>query len=335
MRGSIKNQTKTLSLNIFQKGMSKELQRETGKLANMGDKKGTINTYREVWNEFGNYVKNEHRVRDLQKINKEYVFKYLNMKLETGISNRRMQIISAAMGKLELALKIEAEKSDKLNIEQYKQYNWEKERKSIIVQARKDGIITTKKNYTRAYTDVWKMNENIKKYEHKLASKIQIESGTRLQTVTRGIRETIRINPIKMGYNNINIKEITLGVYPQLCGIVKDTFTKEMVGQILTLEKGGKPGIVNVKLDTYEELENYINKNKVFRINENSYRNELKKAAKISRQEYQGTHGQRWNFARNRMESLQRNGMGFEAAQQQVSWEMKHFRATTTEHYQQ
>lgn len=329
MRGSIKFQTKMLANNIYQKGLSKEIQRETGLIAN--DR--TLNTYREVWNEFGNYAKNELGIKDLQKLNQEHVSKYLKMKLETGISNKRAQIISSALGKMETALKIVGEKFDNANPEQY---NWKENRINLLKEARKDGLISIRTNYTRAYTNPVKLNESIKKYEHKLASKVQLQGGARLEPLQKGLRENIYINPKKMGYNKLGyIEEVAPGTYKQFQGIHVDKFTGESFGKILTVEKGGKPGLVSVNIDTYYEIKEYIAQNGVLRINPHAYRNDLKQAAKASGQDYNGTHGQRWSYAQNRMESLQKNGMGYEAAKQQVSWEMKHFRSEITEHYLQ
>jgi len=327
MRGSINNQVKTLSIKIYQKGMSKELQRETGKIAN--DR--TVQTYAEVWKEFGNYMKNELNVKDFQKINSEHIQSYLNMKFDGNISEKRAQIISSALGKLETALKIVADKFGNADPEQY---NWRKERINIVKNARKDGLIKVQKDYTRAYKDPKALNENITRLEHKLASKIQLEGGARLEPMVKGIRETIRVNPKKMEFNKLgHLKQITPGTYNQLQGLTKDKFTGKTVGQILTVEKGGKPGLVSVSEDTYNQIVEYINKNKVLKVNPDLYRNDLKAAAKASGQKYEATHGQRWNFAQNRIEALQNNGMKYEAAKQLVSWEMKHFRREITEHY--
>ena len=44
-------------------------------------------------------------------------------------------------------------------------------------------------------------------------------------------------------------------------------------------------------------------------------------------------HGFRWTFAQNRVREYQNNGYTYEQALQGVSWEMKHYRASITEHY--
>ena len=60
----------------------------------------------------------------------------------------------------------------------------------------------------------------------------------------------------------------------------------------------------------------------------------LKEAAQTTNQEYQGSHGLRWNFARERFYKIQLiGGLTYDQALQQVSWEMKHERASITEHY--
>ena len=66
----------------------------------------------------------------------------------------------------------------------------------------------------------------------------------------------------------------------------------------------------------------------------NDYREALKKAALESSQDYTGSHGLRWNFARDRMEELsEKTDMTYEEKLQEISWEMGHERADITVHY--
>ena len=48
---------------------------------------------------------------------------------------------------------------------------------------------------------------------------------------------------------------------------------------------------------------------------------------------HHGSHGFRWTFAQNRVREYQNHGYTYEQALQGVSWEMKHYRASITEHY--
>jgi hypothetical protein len=60
-----------------------------------------------------------------------------------------------------------------------------------------------------------------------------------------------------------------------------------------------------------------------------------KEAAEHSQQAYQGSHGLRWNYAQNRTVELLKYGFSFTHAEQIVGWEMKHERASITQHYLQ
>jgi hypothetical protein len=47
----------------------------------------------------------------------------------------------------------------------------------------------------------------------------------------------------------------------------------------------------------------------------------------------EGSHGLRWNFAKRRIMEYAKAGYTYEQSLQAVSWEMKHNRASITEHY--
>ena len=98
-------------------------------------------------------------------------------------------------------------------------------------------------------------------------------------------------------------------------------------------EKGGKQGEVLVSLKTYAELENYLSLNSKFKINRQDYYNDIKQAAFASKEIAEGSHGLRWNFAKRRMFEYGKAGYSYEDCLQQVSYEMKHNRASITQHY--
>jgi hypothetical protein len=84
----------------------------------------------------------------------------------------------------------------------------------------------------------------------------------------------------------------------------------------------------------YKKLEDYLNENTKFKIIYQDYLNDLKQSSKLSNQKYHSSHGLRWTFAQNRVRDYQQKAnYSYYEAIQKVSWEMKHFRASITEHY--
>lgn len=76
MRGSMHYQTGELVKVLFSPGMSKSEQKSTGFIANAK----TLETYREVWNELGIYVKEHFVLKDLQELNEKHIVHYMYFK---------------------------------------------------------------------------------------------------------------------------------------------------------------------------------------------------------------------------------------------------------------
>ena len=144
----------------------------------------------------------------------------------------------------------------------------------------------------------------------------------------------MNVNVIFNGSVSNITKDEQKDVVEQLKGIKIDSVINEEVGIIETKEKGGKVGDVLVPLDIYKKLENYLIENDKFKIIYQHYLNDLKQASKLSNQKYHSSHGLRWTFAQNRVRDYQQKAnYSYYEAIQKVSWEMKHFRASITEHY--
>ena len=150
--------------------------------------------------------------------------------------------------------------------------------------------------------------ENLKDPLHKIAAKIQYEGGARIEGVAL-------------------IKK------DQMMGIKVDSITNKEVGIVLTKEKGGKSGEVLVSIDTYTNLNSYILEYDKFKINRQKYYNDIKQAAISLNENPEASHGLRWNFAKRRMFEYGKAGYSYEECLQQVSYEMKHNRASITNHY--
>ena len=107
------------------------------------------------------------------------------------------------------------------------------------------------------------------------------------------------------------------------------------MGVIETKEKGGKVGDVFISIKTYETLQNFFlqNDTSYFKISYQEYIDDIKTTCQKLNIPHHGSHGFRWTFAQNRVREYQNHGYTYEQALQGVSWEMKHYRASITEHY--
>ena len=341
MRGSIHYQTGELAKVLFSPGMTKSEQKSTGFIANAE----TLKTYREVWNELGIYVKENFALKDLQKLNEKHIAHYMYFKAYQRISEQRLELISSGLGKLETALrKLNAKyflESSRDGAIKDREYDFSV-RHEILDEARKNLLVaetSDESTFCRAYTDPQALIDAITDPIFKLAAKIQYESGARLEGIER-IDHSLSIKTQKLHDNRlsdsidyIRIDELR-GKVDQLQGIEYDSLEAMQKGRIFDIEKGGKPGLLLVHVDTYQQLKAHLLKNDVFCIDANKYRTALKEAAQQTNQGYQGSHGFRWNFARERFTKIQViGGLSYDQALQQVSWEMKHERASITEHY--
>ncbi|AHJ12847.1 MULTISPECIES: hypothetical protein [Sulfurospirillum] len=341
MRSKIEYQTGLLSEVIFHPGLSKALQKQTGELANTR----TIQTYREIWNQLGNYVKDNYGIKDLQKLTPEYIMGFMMKKVFQGVSEQYLETISCAIGKLEHALTMLHEKF----IEEQQRYATNTHyvydfsiRQTILNDARKHKLVietSADPNFSRIYENPKALINAIEDPLYKLAAKIQYESGARLEGVLR-IDEYMRVQTHKLKDNTLSDTieyarvDDTYSSVPQLQGYEYDTYEAMQKGRIFDVEKGGKPGNLSVKVETYQELKAYLIQHSKFIINKNKYRLALKKAANQTGQKYDATHGLRWNYAQERFFKIQViGGLSYVQALQEVSWAMKHERANISEHY--
>jgi integrase len=104
---------------------------------------------------------------------------------------------------------------------------------------------------------------------------------------------------------------------------------------VIVQGKGGKIREIELNEKVYSELKTIVEKsdNQKLVFNANSYRNELKSAAQATGQDYNGSHGLRWNFAQNLFKELQESGKTYEQSLFIVSHALGHNRADITEHY--
>lgn len=303
MRGSVYYQTGLLAKAIFVEG-AKKIDRidpnhqHYQKIASYR----TLSTYREVWNNLLNYLKEHWAVKNAEEITSAMVADYMLYKIEYYPSKQYLEKISSALGKLEIALKHYA----------FSQYG---AARGYDFSIRQDILDTTRNldlvadNYhNRAYKDPELLIESLKDPLHRLAARIQYEGGARIEGVS-----FIKPN--------------------QLHGIRHDSITRTDKGIIFTKEKGGKEGDVLIGVNTYIELEEHLIDNKTFKLDRQRYSHEIRSTCERIGLNPEGSHGLRWNFAKRRLFEYAKAGFTYEQSLQTVSWEMKHNRASITEHY--
>ena len=303
MRGSVYYQSSQLVKQIFQAGVKKEDKiNPDHEHYQMVASYKTMESYRAIWNNFFNYLLEHWKLKDFEKIEPHHIQAYMDYKVEYYPSKQYLEKISAALGKLEIALKKFAKNIHNVD----REYDFSI-RQTILDEAR-DLKYVSNNYHNRAYNNPLFLIENLKDPLHKIAAKIQYEGGARIEGVAL-------------------IKK------DQMMGIKVDSITNKEVGIVLTKEKGGKSGEVLVSIDTYTNLKSYILEYDKFKINRQKYYNDIKQAAIASNETPEASHGLRWNFAKRRMFEYGKAGYSYEECLQQVSYEMKHNRASITQHY--
>lgn len=303
MRGSVYYQTGQLAKAIFVEGAKKyEKVDPAHPYYQCVSSYTTMKTYRDVWNNLGNYLKEHWKLKDFEKINEEHIDAYISYKIEYYPSKQYLEKITSALGKLEVALI----RLTKNLYGESKHYDFSI-RHNKLHYARVQKLLANG-YHNRTYNDPKLIIKNLSDPMHQIAAQIQLFGGARSEGVT--LIKTDQLNGIKV-----------------------DPITDELVGILTTKEKGGKEGDVMVDLDTYEWLEDFFIQNDKFRIKYQEYANDIRQACLSLGLTPHGSHGFRWTFSQNRVRIYQDHGYTYEQALQGVSWEMKHFRASITEHY--
>ena len=303
MRGSVYYQTAQLTQAIFIDGIKKEVRiDETSPYFGCIASFRTMDTYRGVWNNLGHYLREYWNVRDFEVIEPKHIEAYLDYKIEYYPTKQYLEKLTAAIGKLEVALKRYSMK----RYERVSDHDFSI-RQKVLNSARKLKLVAD--NYhNRTYEDPEQLIRALSKPEHQIAAQIQLDGGARSEGVT--LIKAIQLRG--EGYDEIMDKEI---------------------GIIETKEKGGKVGNVHLSLETYHLLVQHIREHGQFRIKYRQYIDDLRAAAYKIGVAPEGSHGLRWNFAHRRLIAYQKSGRTYDEALQFVSYEMKHYRASITEHY--
>ncbi len=303
MRGSVYFQTAILAKYIFCEGAKKTQKTDVkSKHYQKVSSYKTMEAYRNIWNNFFNYLKEHWGLKNCELIEGHHVEAYMEYKLEYYPSVQYMQKISAAIGKLEIALKYFTESI----YGKSKIYDFSV-RQDVMNRSR-DLDLVANNYHNRTYDKPLMLIANLQDQKHRLAAMIQFEGGARIEGVAFIKKE-------------------------QLLGYTIDKITNIKKGIVFTKEKGGKEGNVLVSLATYEQLHQYLKDFGSFRIKRQKYYEDIKQACFKTGEFPEGSHGFRWNFAKNRMFEYAQAGFGYQESLLGVSAEMKHNRANITEHY--
>jgi integrase len=303
LRGSVYYQSSQLAKQIFEAHAKKEdrINPNHEHYEKVASYK-TMESYRSIWNNFFNYLKEHWGIKNFEKIEAQHIQAYMDYKIEYYPSKQYLEKISAALGKLEIALKLFSK-----NIHnEIREYDFSI-RQTLLDEAR-DLKYVANNYHNRAYNNPELLISNLKNPLHKLAASIQYEGGARIEGVALIKSE-------------------------QLLGTKLDIITSTQKGIIFTKEKGGKEGEVLVSLETYNELENYLSLHSKFKIKRQAYYEDIKQSALLSNETPEASHGLRWNFAKRRMLEYAKAGYSYQDSLLNVSNEMKHNRASITEHY--
>jgi len=238
------------------------------------------------------FAKEQFGIKDAARLNSEIANAYLTNKIENGISKASFNKYAASITKFETAI----------NAFQ-KQHNLP-QISLDTTQARQIAATTIEKQEvkSRAYENPQALINDIKDNTFKIIATAQLQGGFRISEL-----------------NHLSIANF------------KDNNT------IAVLQgKGGKDRDVEITESTYKALLELASKpnttNGKFAFNMNEYRQALKEAAERSGQEYQGTHGLRWNYAQIKYIEYS-SRYGETKAMEIVSNLLGHTRASITQHY--
>ena len=305
MRGSVYYQATFLLKLVFLAGTKKEERVDTSheNYQKVSSYK-TMEAYRSVWENFFNYLKEHWQIKDCEKIEPIHIQAYMDYKIEYYPSKQYLEKISASFGKLEVALNTFSR--------QYRdsQNTYDFSIRKQILKSAKDLKNVANNYHNRAYKNPGLIIENLQEYNHQIAARIELEGGARLEGCAL-------------------IKE------DQLHGYKLDEITNLERGVVFTKEKGGKQGEVLIHKDTYNQILTIISKNGKFKINKQKYFQDIQQSCYKTNETPEGTHGFRWSFAQRRVMEYVQADYTYEVALKTVSSEMKHNRASITEHYLQ
>ena len=266
----------------------------------------TAHDYKAIACQAFKFARSEHDVKSITLLRGEHIQSFLESKISNNAINlTSYRTYAAALQKFEQALNRYAEQGHTGEVYAFSE--------SIKNTQEDAGAILKTGGESRAYSHPRALIEKIEMADFRLAATIQYEGGNRVREVG-------------------HIREHQLGGIETL----RDRGEVGRIDLTRGNTKGGKERSVYVSKETYSALKARIeaDKNKEFRVvDQDRYRDVLKKAATDSGQKYNGSHGLRWNYAQESMDRYQKRGASYEQALSSVSKDMGHVRPDITEHY--
>jgi hypothetical protein len=115
------------------------------------------------------------------------------------------------------------------------------------------------------------------------------------------------------------------------------TYIKEsqLKDGVLTVQgKGGYTREIELRPELANRIESQLKANEgKIEVPYTTYREDLVKASEKTNQDYQGTHGLRYNYAQEQVHTKQDQGLSHSEAKTEVSHELGHHREEITDHY--
>lgn len=256
-----------------------------------------------VWHPLANWAKQNMGIKDIEKIDGKVVSAWLKGKVEEGISKKTFQTYAGAVNKLGKALTDYSNKTGSNIV-----YDFKNELREVRSFYHKEkGFKGADKIKARAYQDPKVVVNNVENIRGQVIARIQYEGGARISEALSIKKEDL------LGNNRIRLQN-TKG------GLIRET---------------------KVSSATYQKLNDYLEKNsgrlyqpgeKMKNVSE-EYRRDLAAAARKTNQAYYGSHGLRWNYARELYSSSIRGGKTPEQAVLIVSKALGHRRPDITYYY--
>jgi len=303
MRGSVYYQTSLLAKCVFAPSAKKWMRTDKDhphyqKVASYK----TLETYRRIWDDLGNFVRRGFNINDFESLSAGHIETFMMTKIERRLSKQYLEKISAALGKLEVALRHFSYEVSGRHV--YYDFSI---RQRVLDDARDAGLLY-QGYHDRAYADPEAIIKHLSSSIHQHVARIQLFGGARMEGI--GL-----IKP------------------SQLKGVMEDPVTGKQVYCLETKEKGGKSGDVYLRQEEYDFLERHLPSLKSIKIDQEAYARDIRSTCHLLGIRSEGSHGFRWSFAQRRFLEYQRHGYTYEQARQGLSLEMKHNRPSISDHY--
>ncbi|MEA2019743.1 MAG: tyrosine-type recombinase/integrase [Campylobacterota bacterium] len=247
--------------------------------------------------QLASFAYENYTIRDIEKINNEIIYKFIEEKIEQGLKFRTISTYIGHMQKIFLGLQNIARHKgkkysafDEFGLQKLTQLKKEKTKKSLY--------------QNRAYKNTASIISNFENEDNKLVAKLQVEAGVR-------VAEGLKFKPEQFKSNNMIEVKIKGG--NKILVKVSNEIYNKLKTRVLHACKNGKIGLKIEYKDYYKDFKN---------------------AVEMANEKWTGTHGLRYSYAQRRMAELALDAtITFEEARLIVSKEMGHKRSKITSHY--